>query len=145
MSDREKHAFFWFFNAFFECVCGANIWGTAKTTQLVSAARETNGSKIVSISDEAIGLLLIDNYFEKWHILAERDAEDTESAQEAETGTGREKRKRTQEDQESTLKKCLDIASMVGETALEFNSSMHCTSWLNRTGRVHRRNKWNRS
>ena len=143
-SDREKRAFFWFFNAFLECVCGANIWRTAKTTQLVSAARETNGSKIVSISDEAFGLL-IDHYFEKWRILAEGDAEDTEPAQEAETGTGREKRKRTQEDQESTLKKCLDIASMVGGTALEFNSSMHCASWLNKTGRVHRRNKWKRS
>ena len=73
-SDREKRAFFWFFNAFLECVCGANIWRTAKTTQLV----ETNGSKIASTSDEAFGLLLIDNYFEKWQILAEGDAEDTE-------------------------------------------------------------------
>ena len=90
-SDREKRAFVWFFNAFLECICGANIWRTAKTTQLVSAARETNGLKIVSISDEAFGLLLIDNYFEKWQILAEGDAEDTEPAQEAETGTGRGK------------------------------------------------------
>jgi len=92
-SDREKRAFFWFFNAFLECVCGANIWRTAKTTQLVSAARETNGSKIVSISDEAFGLLLIDNYFEKWQILAEGDVEDTEPAQQAGAGTGRGKKK----------------------------------------------------
>jgi len=92
-SDREKRAFFWFFNAFLECVCGANIWRTAKTTQLVSAARETNGSKIVSISDEAFGLLLIDNYFEKWQILAEGDVEDTEPAQQAESGTGWGKKK----------------------------------------------------
>jgi hypothetical protein len=92
-SDREKRAFFWFFNAFLECVCGANIWRTAKTTQLVSAARETNGSKIVSISDEAFGLLLIDNYFEKWQILAEGDVEDAEPAQQAESGTGWGKKK----------------------------------------------------
>jgi len=38
-------------------------------------------------------LLLIDNYFEKWPILAERDIEDTEPAQEAETGKGRGKKK----------------------------------------------------
>jgi hypothetical protein len=39
-SGREKRAFFWFFKAFLECVCGANIWRTAKTTQLVLAARD---------------------------------------------------------------------------------------------------------
>jgi hypothetical protein len=61
-SDREKGAFFWFFNAFLECVRGANIWRTAKTTKLVSATRETNGLKIVSISNKAFGLLLIDNF-----------------------------------------------------------------------------------
>ena len=38
-------------------------------------------------------MLLIDNYFEKWPILAERDIEDTEPAQEAETGKGRGKKK----------------------------------------------------
>ncbi len=93
MSDREKGALFWFFNAFLECQYGANIWRTAKTTQLVSAALEKNGSKIVSISDEAFGFLLIDNYFENWQILAEGDVEDTAPAQEAETGTGRGKKK----------------------------------------------------
>ncbi len=45
----------------------------------------------MSISDEA--LLLIDNYFEKWQILAKGDVEDTEPSQEAETGTGRGKKK----------------------------------------------------
>jgi hypothetical protein len=29
-SEREKRAFFWFFNNFLECICGANIWRTAK-------------------------------------------------------------------------------------------------------------------
>ena len=78
-----------------ECVCGANVWRDAKTKQLVTAARETGGSKIVSISDEAFGLLLIDNYYEKWQILEEGDAEDTEPAQEATTGTGLRKKKAT--------------------------------------------------
>ena len=32
---------------------------------------ETNGSKILSISEKAFGLLLIDNYFKKWQILVE--------------------------------------------------------------------------
>ncbi len=90
----------------------------------------------MSISNEAFGLLLIDNFFEKWQIFAGEDIEDTEPAQEAETGTGRGERKantrrpgkytkkrtlslrkkpkqeqgggkgkRTQEEQESTLKK----------------------------------------
>ena len=67
--------------------------GELRKQRLVSAARETNGSKIVSISDEAFGLLLIDNYFEKWKILAEGDVEDTEPAQQAEAGTGRGKKK----------------------------------------------------
>jgi hypothetical protein len=40
MSDWEKRAFYWLVRANLECVCGANIWRTAKTTQLVSAARD---------------------------------------------------------------------------------------------------------
>jgi hypothetical protein len=41
---------------------------------------ETNRWKILSISEKAFGLLLIDNYFKKWQILEEEDIEDTESA-----------------------------------------------------------------
>jgi hypothetical protein len=33
-SEREKRAFFCFFNNFLECVCGANIWRIEKITQL---------------------------------------------------------------------------------------------------------------
>ena len=93
-SEREKTAFFWFFNNFLECVCGANVWRNAKTTQLVSGARESNGSKIVSVSDEAFGLLLIDNYLEKWKVLAEEEAagtgpiENNNMTTETETETG---------------------------------------------------------
>ncbi len=99
----------------------------------------------MSISNEAFGLLLIDNYFEKWQILAEGDVEDTEPAQEAETGTGRGKKKANSRRPGKYTKKRWDIASMVDGTAMEFSSSMHCASWLNKTGRVNRRNKWKRS
>lgn len=100
-TEREKRAFFWFFNSFLECVCGANIWRSAKTTQLVSVARESNGSKIVSVSDEAFGLLLIDNYLEKWKVLAEEDSAGTGPTEHnnlttdnAETGGGQGKQKK---------------------------------------------------
>ncbi|KAI2502307.1 hypothetical protein MHU86_12111 [Fragilaria crotonensis] len=92
---KGKRAFFWFFNNFLECVCGANVLRNAKTTQLISAARESNGSKIVSVSDEAFGLLLIDNYLEKWKVVADEEAggtgprtENNSTTTEAETGSG---------------------------------------------------------
>jgi hypothetical protein len=92
-SEREKRAFFWSFNNFLECVYGANIWRIAKTTQLVSGPRESNGSKIVSISNKAFGLLLIDSYLEKWKINAEEGTagsgtmENNSMTTEAETAT----------------------------------------------------------
>jgi hypothetical protein len=64
--NQPRKAFFWFFDSFLECVCGATAWNNAKTKQLVSEARDPSGSKIVSVSDEAFALLLIDNYLEKW-------------------------------------------------------------------------------
>jgi hypothetical protein len=69
-TDRERKAFFWFYDSFLECVCGAGSWRTGKKTSLVSEARDGDNSKIVSISDEAFGLLLIDNYLDKWKIKA---------------------------------------------------------------------------
>ena len=56
-TDRERRAFFWFFDSFLECVCGASVWNNAKTKQLVSEARDPSGSKVVSVSDEAFALL----------------------------------------------------------------------------------------
>ena len=81
-TDRERKAFFWFFDSFLECVCGVVLWNKAKTKQLVSEARDTSGgSKVVSVSDEAFALLLIDNYLEKWKTrAAEEDAENIELA-----------------------------------------------------------------
>jgi hypothetical protein len=78
-TDREREAFFWFFDSFLVCVCGVALWNKAKTKQLVSEARDSSGSKVVSVSDEAFALLLIDNYLEKWKIRAdEGDAENIE-------------------------------------------------------------------
>lgn len=65
-TDREKRAFLWFFDTFVECVCGSNAWNYAKTRQCVSEAKDASGMRIVSKSDEAFALLLIDNYMEKW-------------------------------------------------------------------------------
>ena len=73
-TEREKNAFFWFFDTFLECVCGARQWRNAKKTTLVSKAGDGRGGKLVTKSDEAFGLLLIDNYMEKWvTVLAEEE------------------------------------------------------------------------
>lgn len=56
-----------------ECVCGASVWNNAKTKQLISEARDPSGSKVVSVSDEAFALLLIDNYLEKWKTRADEE------------------------------------------------------------------------
>jgi hypothetical protein len=65
-TEREKRAFFWFFDSFLECVCGARPWRNAKKTTLVSKADDGHRGKLVTKSDEAFALLLIDNYMEKW-------------------------------------------------------------------------------
>jgi hypothetical protein len=64
-TERERKAFFWFFDTFLECVCGARYWRKAKATMLVSEAADERG-KLVTKSDEAFALLLIDNYIDKW-------------------------------------------------------------------------------
>jgi hypothetical protein len=71
-TDRERKAFFWFFfDSFLECVCGASVWNNSKTKQLVSEARDPSGSKVVSVSDEAFALLLIDLL--TWRTMADED------------------------------------------------------------------------
>jgi hypothetical protein len=65
ITEREKRAFFWFFNSFLECVCGARPWRNAKKTTLVSKADYGHRGKLVTKSDHAFALLLIDNYMEK--------------------------------------------------------------------------------
>jgi hypothetical protein len=66
-TEEELEAFEWFFGDFMECVCGKRIWGIQKYQELISKARDKEtGGIIVTISDEAFGLLLIDNYRAKW-------------------------------------------------------------------------------
>jgi hypothetical protein len=68
-TEREKRAFFWFFDSFLECVCGARAWQYAKKTVLVLESRDEHDGIIVTKSDEAFALLLIDNYLEKWRMI----------------------------------------------------------------------------
>ena len=68
-TERERNAFFWFFGKFMDSVCGRRTWGKQKYKQLVSTACETGGqSKLVTKSDEAFGLLLFENYIDKWRM-----------------------------------------------------------------------------
>jgi hypothetical protein len=67
VTDDEKTAIQWFFAEFMECVCGKRVWGKQKYSQLISEAVSLDtGELILTISDEAFGLLLIDNYMGKW-------------------------------------------------------------------------------
>ena len=65
-TNREIQAFFWFMGEFMECICGVRAWKSVKQSMLVSEAKDAAGCKIVTKSDEAFGLLLIENYLEKW-------------------------------------------------------------------------------
>jgi hypothetical protein len=102
-TEREKRAFFWFFDSFLECVCGANTWRKVKKTTLVSEARGDGNCKIVTKSDEAFALLLIDNYLEKWETILEagKESADTEPVNNNNTAhadgeaNGRQKKRRT--------------------------------------------------
>jgi hypothetical protein len=66
-TDEEMKAFQWFFGEFMECVSGKRVWSRYKYHDLISEAlnRDT-GVQIVTVSDEAFALLLLDNYIEKW-------------------------------------------------------------------------------
>ena len=67
VTDDKKTANQWFFAEFMECVCGEHVWGKQKYSQLISRAVSLDtGELILTISDEAFGLLLIDNYMGKW-------------------------------------------------------------------------------
>ena len=108
-SEREERAFFFFLNNFLECVYGANVWRNAKKTMLVSEARHGNNYKIVTTSDKAFALLLIDNYLEKWKTLAAVgtglvDKDNLAEADKAEHGQKRRQREHNDR-RESTLNK----------------------------------------
>ena len=66
-TEQEREAFFWFFGTFMDSVSGKRHWGKQKYKQKVSTASENGGqAKLVTKSDEAFGLLLFENYIEKW-------------------------------------------------------------------------------
>jgi hypothetical protein len=66
-TQEEIDAGNWFFGEFLECVAGKRGWGKQKYFQKVSTAvdRETNEA-LVTVSDEAFALLMLENYREKW-------------------------------------------------------------------------------
>jgi hypothetical protein len=90
-TPREIDAFHWFFCEFLECVCGRKLWGAAKFITEVSKATLNNASpaKIVTRSDEAFGLLLFENYRDKWLAMAE-------DAKEPAVADGGDKKKKTE-------------------------------------------------
>jgi hypothetical protein len=59
-TEREKQSFLWFFGSFLECVSDLKHWGVQKSKQLVSqvSSSATKHGKLMTISDEAIALLL---------------------------------------------------------------------------------------
>ena len=70
------------FYSFLECKCGASTWRKVKKTTLVSEARGDGNCKIVTKSDKAFALLLINYYLEKWETILEagEESDDTEPA-----------------------------------------------------------------
>lgn len=77
---REMDAFHWFFAVYIESVCGKRSWGRQKKHQLISEAKVKGGNaKMVTRSDEAFGLLMLENYIDKWKaMIADEDADDDE-------------------------------------------------------------------
>ena len=66
-TQEEIDAGNWFFGEFLECVAGKRGWGKQKYFQKISTAvdRDTNEA-LVTVSDEAFALLMLENYREKW-------------------------------------------------------------------------------
>jgi hypothetical protein len=69
-SAEDLEAFVWFLGTFLDCVSGARAWGgQRKYVEEVSKAeiKGVGGKiKLVTVSDEAFGLLLYENYVDKW-------------------------------------------------------------------------------
>lgn len=64
---KDEH-WFWFAGTLLETVAGVrNGWGQEKYfIHDIAQAKDTKGRTMVSITDEALTLLLYDNYIEKW-------------------------------------------------------------------------------
>ena len=66
-TDEEVRAFQWIFGDFLECVSGKRVWSCHKYHDLMSeAVNRDTGVQVVTVSNEAFALLLLDNYTEKW-------------------------------------------------------------------------------
>ena len=66
-TPEEKEAFRWFVGELLECVVGKAAWGKKKYQARISEAVYANTTeKIVTVSDEAFGLVLYENYIDKW-------------------------------------------------------------------------------
>ena len=63
-NKEAKAAFMWFGNTIVECVTGKKSWKKKKELGLMS--------ECCTISDEAFGLLLLDNYWDRWVDLYEK-------------------------------------------------------------------------
>ena len=86
--------------------------------------------KIVSVSNKAFfGLMLIDNYLERWKNLAEEEAagtggsmENNNTTVEAETGSGLGEKRKQEECRESTLKSgTMQVRGLSGAGISRFN------------------------
>jgi hypothetical protein len=74
-TDEEREAFYWFAGEFVESVAGRKTWGKQKYSKLMSEGTRVGEKPLVSQSDEAFALLIIDNYQERW-IIEKKDKED---------------------------------------------------------------------
>lgn len=63
----ELKTFFWFAGEFLQCVAGVRTWGTQKYSNFITGSvDETTNITMVTVTDEAMALLLFENYREKW-------------------------------------------------------------------------------
>jgi hypothetical protein len=108
---------------------------------LVSDAVDEDGRrKLVTKSDEAFGLLLIDNYIDKWSTTltnVARAGMTTEKDADAQSDADPDGTKK-----KSTQQVKVDIASMVGGAVKELSVSMNSTILYRRTERANSHKKW---
>ena len=70
-TDHKWKAFLWFFGTVLECVSGKSRWGGKKSLDLVSKAKDKDGSgrnHVVTKSDEACPWLIFENYIDNWKL-----------------------------------------------------------------------------
>ena len=64
--SEDLESFFWFAGEFMQCVAGTRTWGNEKYLKtLMGAVNTETNIPVVTTSDEAVALLLFENYREK--------------------------------------------------------------------------------